>query len=438
MINWIHQQIQNGKDQFTKEVMRVLDSKEIEVAFKGFTQRKRVYHLEPLLETFLSQVMTGRSCREAIALGISDGTLPAGTSPKNAAYCNARSRLPETPLLDLTRRVGQSMSARMTNTRRFMGRPVKVGDGTNSQLLDTPANQKEYPQPKGQASGCGFPILFFTALMDLDTGGIEDIETWGGGSNERTAFRKLWRSLKKGDIVLGDGGLGSYADIALLLGRGIDSVFEVGMRKFDLPAGDHLVTLTRPERLPQWVRAEDLPESLTLRVIRFRVKRPGMRPEWITIMTTLLDKRRYTKRKLMRLYQRRWDMELRLRDIKTTLGLEQLNSKSPAGCRKQLWMGLLGYNLIRMVMLAAAHRVHHTVDGISFAGTLQRLRTFSLSTLPLFDLGNGWLLLLDHLALDMLPYRPYRVEPRKQKHRKKNYRLLNRPRQVERQELLRA
>lgn len=155
-------------------------------------------------------------------------------------------------------------------------------------------------------------------------------------------------------------------------------------------------------------------------------------------MTTLLDRERYPKRKLMRLYRRRWEMELRLRDIKTTMGFELLKAKTAEGCRKEMWMALVAYNLIRTVMVAAARRMDKAVGRISFAGTVQRLEAFGMCPLRAQDPVGLFVLLLDHLCDDLLPRRPNRVEPRKRKRRPKNYRLLNRPREVERQELLRA
>ena len=196
------------------------------------------------------------------------------------------------------------------------------------------------------------------------------------------------------------------------------------------------MTLQRPAKLGHWVKAKDLPEELEVRVIRFRITLPGCRKKTVTLMTTLLDKKRYSKRKLMRLYRRRWEMELRLADIKTTMGLERMHLHTPEGCRKELWMGLLAYNMIRTVMCEAARRAKKPVARISFAGTMHRLDTFSTGRLCHVDPAAAWLLLLEHIAKDLLPVRPNRVEPRKRKRRPKAFPLLTQPRQVERTRLL--
>ena len=127
---------------------------------------------------------------------------------------------------------------------------------------------------------------------------------------------------------------------------------------------------------------------------------------------------------------------MRLRDIKTTMELEHLSCKSAVACRKELWIGLLLYNLIRTVMVQAADRARADLNRISFAGAVQRLRQLSYGRLIHHDPLQAWDLLLEHLAEDALPHRPNRVEPRRRKRRLKNYPLLNCPRSLEKQRLL--
>lgn len=436
MVCWILQKLGKLKKNFLGEVLTRLTEPEIVRIIGSYSERERIYHPWPLFQTFLAQVVCRGSCREAIARGIGQGWLPAGTSPKTAAYCNARRRLDAYDILELLLKIGRHMVCRAPEEYRWLGHLVRVVDGTSSQAPDTRPNQKEYPQPKSQAKGCGFPVVYWAAMMDLYTGGIVDVAEWGEGGHERVGFREMWGSLRTGDLVLVDGGLCSYADMALLQKRGVFMLGDAGQRQFSVGMGDHKVILNRPSVVGDWVKKKDLPEQLTVRVIRFRTRGRGCRKKTITLMTTLLDHQRYSMGKLIRLYRRRWEMELRLRDIKTTMGLEMLTAKTPEGCLKELWMGLVGYNLIRTVMCDAARRAHIDVRRISFAGTVQRLRCFAPELQDPTDAADRYSLLMDHLAIDLLPDRPNRVEPRKRKRRPKAYPLLTRPRQVERDELL--
>ena len=52
----------------------------------------------------------------------------------------------------------------------------------------------------------------------------------------------------------------------------------------------------------------------------------------------------------------RWKIELCLRDLKTTMGMEELRCKSPSMARKELLTYLIAHNLMRGIMLNAAVR----------------------------------------------------------------------------------
>ena len=72
------------------------------------------------------------------------------------------------------------------------------------------------------------------------------------------------------------------------------------------------------------------------------------------LVSTLLSTRRMPKAVLGELFSRRWNEELDLRNFKTTLGMEAFSCKTPQMCEKKLWAYLLAYNLIRLMMAAAA------------------------------------------------------------------------------------
>jgi hypothetical protein len=339
--------------------------------------------------------------------------------------------------------LGAALEAEASKKWPALGRPVKVVDGTAVRLPDSDANQRAYPQPSGQKPGCGFPVMYLCALMGLASGAILDVAT-GTAGKEHPLFRRLWRSVREGDILLADAGLCSYAEIALLLQAGVDCLVRLCRRKLDprharrIGKGDWLTQWQRPREPGKWVLPSQLPQSLVMRIVRFRVQVKGFRSREVTLATTLLDAKRYPKRQLVKLYRRRWEMELRLRDIKTTMGLEVLRCKSPCGSRKELWMGLIAYNMIRTVMIDAARRGRLIPARISFAGTVQRLAEVACGRLMEQSPQVAYCVLLDHLAQDRLPRRANRVEPRKIKLRPKQYSRLTEPRTVWKQKALAA
>lgn len=434
MVCWILETVRDFKGRFAQMVLERVSEQAVREALAGFTTRRRVWDSWALVRTFLCQVAAGSSCRQAIERAIQHGWVPQDTSPLSPGYCKARGRLREVSLRQLALGTGRALEQQAREADLWAGRAVRLVDGTGVQLPDTPANQRAYPQSSRQKRGCGLPVMYVCALMGLAGGGILDVACGAGPGNERSLFRRLWRSLVPGDIVLADAGFGSFVELWSLLRKGVDSVVRLGKRKArsgrvrQLGRGDWLVQWARPKKVGAWVAADSLPATMLMRIIEFRVRQRGFRTRQIALATTLLDERRYPKRMLMTLYRRRWEMELRLRDIKTTMGLEALRCKTPQGCRKELWMGLLAYNLIRTVMADAARRAGISARRISFAGTLQRLAEFGAGNLLWTCPRAGYRMLLEHLTQDRVPRRPNRREPRAVKRRPKNYQRLTAPR----------
>jgi hypothetical protein len=442
---WITAEISKFKREILSGVEARLGEEKIGKAFEGFAIRERKYHAWPLFQVFLNQVGSGMSCSEAIAWGISRGLLPHGTSLKTSAYCNAKGRLPETPILKLVKSVGAEVETHAHGNRKVFGRAVKVVDGTSVQLPDTRSNQATYPQPDAQEPGCGQPHMKAVALMGLGTGAIVDCEVDAYRVHERTLFRRLWRSLEEGDIVLGDRGFGSYAEVASLIKMGVDFVFRQRqgcLKKKDVRKtgkDEWIVTWRRPRSPGAWVGLDELPARLEIRALRFKTGIKGFRSREIILFTSLGDTKRYPGEKLKELYYRRWEMELRIRDIKSTMGMSLLRSKTPSGCRKELWMGLLAYNLVRGIMLDASLRGRMPVSRISFKKAMKFLESFSSSWFAQRDPRWAYIRLLDYLIESRIPDRPGRIEPRKIKKRSNNkYSLLTTPRKVARNEVLSA
>ena len=182
-----------------------------------------------------------------------------------------------------------------------------------------------------------------------------------------------------------------------------------------------------------------LPEQLTVRLLRFCTDIPGFRSRCIDVATDLLDPVAYPAEMIAALYRDRWLIELRFRDIKTTLAMDVLRGRSPDVVRKEIHMKLLAYNLIRGLMWQAAREHGQNLHRLSFAGTMDRLNALGPYLWFFAGTAKAQLLyawLLRCMAADLLPYRPNRIEPRALKRRPKEYDRLNRPREQMRQALL--
>jgi len=107
------------------------------------------------------------------------------------------------------------------------------------------------------------------------------------------------------------------------------------------------------------------------RLLVVRVQRPGFRPLTLYLFTTLTEAEKYPAAELAQLYGQRWQVELFLRFVKTQIDLEQLECKSADMVAKEWLAGLIAYNLVRSVMVAAAARAHIPVQILSFSRTRQ-------------------------------------------------------------------
>ncbi len=364
-------------------------------------------------------------------------------SPRTAAYCLARRRLLVEDLRDVHGEIADAIEPDADEHDLWVGRRVKVVDGSSVSMPDTPENQAAYPQPSGQAAGCGFPVMRIVAVFSLLSGALLALGKGTLHVGEGALFRSLWETLCPADVVLTDCGLCSYAHVYLLAQRAIDVVMrnhqrrKVGVHILKrLGPGDRLVAWHKTSACPNWMSLHewnDLPDTFRIREIDCRVALAGFRTRSFVIVTTLLDAKAFPKAAFADLYRRRWRAELFLRDIKTTMGFDILRCKSPDMIERELWMHLIAYNLVRGRMHCAAttHRV--PIERISFKGALATLRQWAprLAADRDEDRRLGMIdLLLHTLARDLLPHRPNRSEPRVRKRRPKNYPLLTKPRHV--------
>ena len=403
----------------------------------GLEKRKRVFDAFTTWLIFLGQTLDAdHSCRNALAQARAAGLVSAQASVHSGGYCQARNRLSEEALHHLATGLGAELSQGEREADRWHGRRVVAMDGTSVTLPDTPENQAAYPQPRPQLPGCGFPVMYLCTLMSLASGALLDFATGSGNGNELTLWRRLWDRLRPGDIALGERKYCSYADIALLRQRGVDVVARLGVRKTDFRKGrilgieDHIICWHAPKKLPAWLGSQVIPPLMPLRELRFQVAVPGFRPQTVTVVTTLLDTEAYPKEDLAELFFSRWQIELRLRDIKTMLGMDRLRTKMPERARKELWMFLAAHSLLRTLMYSAAQEADAPVARISFQGCRQRLLATATHAGTHAGFTRSFRRLIRELAHDLNPDRPFRVEPRAVKRRPKQYNLLNKPRAV--------
>ncbi len=335
--------------------------------------RERKFAPTVTLAMFLGQALRAdSSCQNAVNEAIVNQLLSGASavSANTGGYCLARQRLPLEMVRALGRQTGILMNQHTLSDWLWRGRHVKLTDGTTTLMPDTEQNQGRFPQHGRQEKGAGFPIARLVCVMSLANGAVLDMAVGpykGKGSGEYGLFRELLDCFAPGDVMLADSYYCSYFLIGELQARGVDVVFEQhGARHTDfrpgekLGARDHVVTWSKPKIRPTWMtpqQYEAYPATLTLREVKVRKK---------VLVTSFLNHRDVCKREIGNLFLRRWNVELDLRNIKSTLGMERLTCKTPEMCEKELGIYVLAYNLTRLLMAQAADQAGVMPRQLSF------------------------------------------------------------------------
>jgi len=391
--------------------------------------RERQFPPTETLSMFLAQAMSeDRSCQkavnDAVVKRIVGGFSPCSTG--TGGYCQARQRLPLDMVSTLARYTGELMNKQIPDHWRWQGKRVHLIDGTTVSLPDTAANQAVYPQSSGQKSGLGFPICRVVGVICLSSGAVLNASLGsckGKGTSEQSLLRRMLGTFGSGDLILGDAFFGTYFLLATLLDQGVDAVFEqLGARKrvTDFRQGerlgpkDHLVKLVKPKQKPGWMTQEEYdsaPDILTIRELKIKGK---------VLITTLLSAKEFPKQALSALYRKRWHVEVDLRNIKTTLGMETLSCKTPDMVEKEMWIYFLAYNLIRLLMAQSALLSDVQPRQLSFKHTVQLWLAWSQQTQANgTQMDEGMLFVL--IAQKTVGNRPGRIEPRAVKRRPKPF-----------------
>jgi len=446
--------LQDGELPFTNVLTDAVVGQALQAV--EFVWKDRIYTPLVTLWVFLGQVLSrDHSCRAAVARLIAHRVSRGerACSAETGAYCQARKRLPEEFLAAVARTTGQALDNDVQQHWLWKGRRVLAYDGSTVSMPDTAENQRAYPQPPQQEPGLGFPLARMAAFFSLSCGAVLDLaicSNYGKGHSELGMLRQLWDLLRPGDIMLADRYMCAWHSILLLKQRGIDTVTRLHhCRRIDFRRGkrlgkdDHIVEWTKPGR----IRSVDLPtiktlpEQITVRETRVRIQQPGFRCRSMIVVSTLLDAEAVTAGDLAELYRARWNAELDLRSLKQTLQMDILRCKTPELVRKEIWVHILAYNLIRTLIAQAANKHHIEPRTISFKGAIQTLEAFQplIATQGDHDRSRRQYLyqkLLDAVATHRVADRPDRFEPRQRKRRQKKYDRMMKPRNVLKREML--
>ena len=408
-----------------------------------------------------------RACKAAVgrvaALWATLGKTVCNTN--TGAYCRARAKITWEVVQDICCQIAAAAESSFDQQQAELydtphevvaevqsvsssGRYLLV-DGFTVTAADTPENQEEFPQNPSQKEGLGFPLIRGVSLISMVTGLLVALELGpyaGKQSGETWLLWKMLDQLKPGDTLIADCFYCTYWLIAACQAKEVNIVMKNHHKRDDDPVGakrinkhERTIVWLRPQR-PAWMSKEEyeaMPDQVEVRLVDVVIEQPGFRSKKFTVATTIMDRTVYSRKWIASVYRSRWLVELDIRAIKCSLGMDIVRAKTPAMVKTEIWSCLLAYNLIRMKMLQSVAVNGRMPRTLSFTTTMQLLAgTWLMAAVVLTDemiqLG------LETSSSETVGNRPDRVEPRANKRRPKLLALLNKPRRIAKAELITA
>lgn len=358
-----------------------------------------------------------------LALPTDDGM----TTVASSAVAQARARLGSEPLEWLYERTAAEWAVASANRDPWRGLGLYSLDGTTLRVPDSVENRDHFgSQNAGKRGATGYPQVRLVAAMALRSHMLAAACFGPYESDERQYAKALWATIPEQSLVLLDR---NYLQASALVGLASTNRHWLTPAKGNskwtvlkrLGTGDDLVEMT----VSSEARRKDpsLPETFQARAIRYQ--RKGYPPR--TLLTSLLDPRRYPADEIRTLYHERWEIELGYGEVKTDMlqRLEAIRSRSPATVNQEIWGLLIAYNLVRLEMERVADEVGVAPTRISFVAALRLIvdewNWSTTSTTP-GAIPRHLADLRDKIRVYVLPpRRPERTFPRAVKIKMSNY-----------------
>lgn len=346
---------------------------------------------------------------------------PASRSESTSAYCQARQRLPWSVAHGALQATARACQQALGAAGLWHGYRVNLFDGSTLRLSASPALREHYGAASNQLGESHWPLLRLVAGFDLYSGVANDVTEGPYRTSEHTLAVQLIRRMGAGFVHIGDRNFGVYHLLQACVGAHSEALLRLKITQAKRLAGQRLQPGMDLDVLWSASPYDDCETDLAKpavagRLMYERLERDGFRPLDIYLFTTLSDREAYPRAELVVLYGQRWNIELDLRHVKTTLQMEQLDGQSVEIVRKELLLGLTGYNLLRGLMGVAAIQAQRKPLELSLAQcwrrTIDACRSLTPTASPA-DVERVLTRLLIRLGRCVLPKRKReRFEPR--------------------------
>ncbi|MHC4725409.1 MAG: IS4 family transposase [Planctomycetota bacterium] len=359
-------------------------------------------------------------------------------APTDAAWCQARSKLPQALWPELIQRSEQRLASLAGHQYLYCGRRVFMIDGSTVSMPDEPELVKTFGYANTKHGLSRFPVARLTFLVRAGVQAVCDYRIGHYRTSEDAQFNQMWSKIPNGSICIFDKKFCSFYNLAKLRQRGISVISPLHQKRDPykliktgrrLGNNQWMVRLYLAPQLRKRYNDDSLPRFIRVRLIRVKFRRNGKLKQ-IWLVTTLLDPQRYSRSSIVKLYRQRWEIETRIGSLKTTLQMNVLQSRKAKNVYYEVAATVLAHNLVWTVIHQAAKQAQTQADRISFLGAVRTILAFSfqLQTTNLHERHTAYTAMLHHIACQTNSYRPNRIEPRLIKRQRRKFGFLKVPR----------
>lgn len=359
-------------------------------------------------------------------------------APTDAAWCQARSKLPRALWPELIQRSVQRLVDLVGRQFLYCGRPVFLIDGSTVSMPDEPELVETFGYANTKHGLSRFPVARLTFLVRAGVRAVCDYKIGHYRTGEDAQFNQMWPTIPNGAICLFDKKFCSFYNLAKLRQRRISVISPLHQKRDPyklIKAGKRIgpnqwiIRLDLAHQLRKRYNDDSLPRYLRVRLIYVRFRRHGqLKHVWL--VTTLLAPQTYSRSSIAKLYRQRWEIETRIGSLKTTLQMNVLQSKKVENVYSEVAATVLAHNLVWTVIHQTAQQTQIHADRISFLGAVRTILAFSLplQTSNLTERHRVYTAMLRHIASQTNAYRPDRIEPRLIKRQTRKFGFLKLPR----------
>ena len=348
-------------------------------------------------------------------------------SESTAAYSNGRHRF---PLEILQNALPHTARAIQDSVSSWHGHQVSLIDGSIFLVRPTDSLIEKYGRQHNQHGTNYWIQIRSVATFCLRSGVVTAFAEGPVTTSEQTLALEVFEQAAANTVHVGDENFGVFSVAQGARHYSQHVVFRLTQKRANKIAkcvvrpGDDITVKWKPSRHDK-LNDGMSEKAIRGRVLCVRIQLDTGLYEDIFLFTTLIDRTVYTPEELIALYGFRWHAELNLKYIKTQLGMRVLTSKSPDMVLKEMFSGLLAYNLLRACMLEAAKESDISPFHLSFTKCWRRVRHVFLkirATDPPEQIQDAVRDVFSRLRKCKLPQREIqRFEPRKVRYLPKSY-----------------